>query len=161
MRLRNRAPSLVSSAGPSSAVVSSPHGPSSALVSSPHGQEDFFPSFRISQEYMGMIMCHSKEDALAKHKILSSMPKRHFIRSLCACMVDEVPLIALQQHQNIFYEKGRRTALRDINTPMELEINGMPHGNLTEIVAIDLLPKFRSIPALIDNYDSFRINIRK
>lgn len=46
-----------------------------------------------------------------------------------------------------------------INTPIQLECTGVLHANLTELLVVDLLPKYHSIPALWDDYNTFRKNI--
>lgn len=48
-----------------------------------------------------------------------------------------------------------------INTSIQLEINGIVHGNLTELVDVDLLSKYHNIPSHYDSYDTFRKNIEK
>ncbi|KAL6505567.1 hypothetical protein OROHE_022946 [Orobanche hederae] len=68
--------------------------------------DDFFPTFPLSflmNMGLDVIKCRSKEEALMKHKILSTMPKPHFIRSACACTLDGAPCVAVEQYHTISY----------------------------------------------------------
>ncbi|KAL6577847.1 hypothetical protein OROMI_010175 [Orobanche minor] len=131
--------------------------------------DDFFPTFPFSflmNMGLDVIKCRSKEEALMKHKILSTMPKPHFIRSACACTLDGAPCVAVEQYQTISYraEEHRQSALRAYNqhnTGIQLEISGILHVNLTKLVDVDLLPKYHSIPTHYDSYNTFRKNIGK
>ncbi|KAK1358168.1 hypothetical protein POM88_051424 [Heracleum sosnowskyi] len=79
--------------------------------------------------------------------------------------VDGVPGLSVEQHDKNFSYKSEhiQNALRHlIHTPIQLECAGIPYANLIELVCVDLLPKFISIPAANhDTYETYRDNVKR